>query len=140
MPKQFTKKTYTLGESTEIAVAQRHEDAIDVNDSRIAKIEEVPQSTKTASYTLAASDMGSRLRTNVTTANEIIIPTNATVPIPVGASAEIYQAGTGLTTLTPATGVTLNSPIGKTGAVSLAGQFGTMLLIKDTAPDTWVAV
>ena len=68
--------------------------------------------TPTASYTLVLADAGKNVRMNVATANTLTIPLNATVAFPIGTQLVFKQAGAGQTTLTPISGVTLNSASG----------------------------
>jgi hypothetical protein len=75
-----------------------------------------------------------------TSANTLTIPTNASVPFPVGTAISIQQINTGLTTVAAAGGVTLNTTYrnGAAGFTTTAGnQWGT-LHIRKTATDTWV--
>jgi hypothetical protein len=63
----------------------------------------------TGAYTLAVADAGKVLLNNHTTADSTItIPTNATVPIPIGTVIELLDATTRFTWVQAATGVTLN--------------------------------
>ncbi len=60
-----------------------------------------------ASYTLVISDDGKLLPMNRATAQTLVIPTNASVPLPIGASFMGYQKGAGKVTITGEEGVTL---------------------------------
>ena len=62
----------------------------------------------TGSRALDATDAGSYLRT--TAALTITVPTNATVPFPIGTEITVRHAGAGNVTLAPASGVTLIAP------------------------------
>jgi hypothetical protein len=67
--------------------------------------------TQTASYTLVLTDgSNTKVLMNVSSANNLTVPTNATVPFPVGTVIPFAQIGTGTTTLSAAVGVTLNYP------------------------------
>jgi len=93
--------------------------------------------TQTASYTLAYSDSGKIIEMNVTTANLLTIPANATTAFGSGVSMDIVQIGTGLTSVTGAAGVTVNGV--SAGGVDLAGQFFAVSIYK-RAINTWVAI
>ena len=89
---------------------------------------------QTASYTLVLADAGKLIRQNVGTANTVTIPANASVAFPIGTQISVSQAGAGQTTLTPATGVTINSP---GSATKTRVQFSTAKLVK-TGADVWL--
>lgn len=104
-----------------------------VNDLAIA----VFSSTKTASYTLAAVDAAQLINMNVGSANNLSVPTNASVAFPIGTQILIYQSGAGQTTIqavTPAT-TTIRSQGSK---LKLAGQYAIAGLLK-IGTDEWVA-
>jgi hypothetical protein len=63
----------------------------------------------------------------VTSANTLTIPTNASVPFPLGTQILVSQLGTGQTIITPSGGVTLRSSGGKT---KTAAQYAMCTLIK----------
>ena len=73
---------------------------------------------------------------NVSTANTLTVPTNANVAFAVGTQILVLQTGTGQTTLTAASGVTINSVDAK---LKLNKRWSSAVLIK-RATDTWVAV
>ena len=60
-------------------------------------------------YTLVASDANSLVRMNNVNQQTVTIPLNSSVPFAIGDKIEIYRAGSGFTTIVPATGVTLNN-------------------------------
>jgi hypothetical protein len=66
-------------------------------------------SYQTASYTLALVDAGRAVEINSSSATTLTIPTNTSVAFPIGTVIEITQIGTGAITITPASGVTLQS-------------------------------
>ena len=79
-----------------------------------------------ASYTLLLTDAHNYVEMEVSSANVLTIPTNATVAFPIGTEIRVTQLGTGQTTITPAAGVTLRSISGKdktTGQYSVATLF-----------------
>lgn len=91
---------------------------------------------QTASYTLVLTDEGKLIQQNVATANNLTVPTNATVAFPVGTQITIVSIGAGQVTIVPAAGVTINSA---GGALKLRVQYSSGTLIK-TATDTWLLV
>jgi hypothetical protein len=92
--------------------------------------------TKNASATLALTDAGKVVETNVGTANNLTVPLNSSVPFPIGTQILVIQVGAGQTTLVATGGVTLNS---KSGNLKISGQWSAVTLIK-RASDTWVAI
>lgn len=92
---------------------------------------------QTASYTLVLADGTSTTPTvvqmNVAGANNLTVPPNGTVAIPIGASILIRQIGAGLTTIVQGAGVTVTPT---SGSLNLAGQNFSGLLIK-TGTNTW---
>ena len=62
--------------------------------------------TKTANYTLAATDSGKVLRVNSASTVTITIPTNSIVPIPINTEIAIIRYGTGIVRIIPV-GVTV---------------------------------
>ena len=79
-----------------------------------------------ASYTLLLTDAHNYVEMEVSSANVLTIPTNATVAFPIGTEIRVTQLGTGQTTITPDAGVTLRSISGKdktTGQYSVATLF-----------------
>ena len=83
---------------------------------------------------LQAIDANKLLKLNVSSANDLRIPTNTGVPFPIGTQVLIMQYGTGQTTIAGTSGVTVRSSGGKT---KIAAQYGMATLIKiDT--NEWV--
>lgn len=93
-------------------------------------------------YTLVLGDANGQVTMNNSSANTLTIPTHATVAIPVGSIVTVEQLGAGVTSVTPATGVTIQSPqfgSSSTQAYPLGGIYGNVQLIQ-TATDTWFVV
>ena len=90
---------------------------------------------QTSSYVLAITDQqkDTVVEMNVGSANNVTIPTNASVKFPIGSQILIAQYGAGQTTIVPDTGVTLRSSGGKT---KIAAQYGMATLIK-RGTDEW---
>lgn len=92
--------------------------------------------SKAANYTLVLTDNGKMISMNIANANALAIPTNASVALPIGAQILVYQEGLGQTTITPASGVTINSVGGKS---KITGQYSTVTLIKK-ATNIWAII
>ena len=82
---------------------------------------------ESASYTLLLSDAHNYVEMEVSSANVLTIPTNATVAFPIGTEIRVTQLGTGQTTITPSAGVTLRSESSKNKTV---GQYSVATLFK----------
>ena len=97
---------------------------------------------QTATYTAVATDNRNKLvRMNVSTANDFLIPTNASVAFPVGSVINVTQLGTGATTIkaaTPAT-TTINSTGATPASPQLRVRYAAASCIK-VATDTWLVV
>ena len=89
----------------------------------------------TGSYTLTLSDAGKVLPVNNASANAVNVPPNSSVAFPVGTVITLIQTGAGQTTITPGSGVTIQSENSK---LKLKAQYATAGLLK-TGTDTWVA-
>lgn len=85
-----------------------------------------------ASYTLTAADsnVGAFVDMNSAVANSVVIPTNAAVPIRIGAVIAVAQLGTGATTIRPAAGVSAPT-------IQISRQGGQVFLRK-WGTDAWV--
>lgn len=79
---------------------------------------------------------GTFIYSNLGTAVTVNIRDNATEAFPVGTEIDIIQAGAGVVTLTPASGVELN---GGTTAIAITAQWGGATL-KQIATNSWIAV
>lgn len=88
---------------------------------------------KTASYTLVFSDANSQVEINSASGTTLTVPTNATVPFPIGTGIVIAQTGAGQITVAGAGGVTVNA----TPGLKLFGQWSVAVLVK-RATDTWL--
>ena len=88
---------------------------------------EITNVKKSSSYILVLSDDYKLIEMEVSTANTLTIPTNTAEAFPIGTQILISQLGTGQTTITPDTGVTLRSSGGKT---KTAAQYSMCTLIK----------
>ncbi len=84
--------------------------------------------------TVTTSDLGKLLRCNNAGAITLRIDTNANQPLPIGAVITVEQAGAGVVTITPISGVTINPTARKTW-----GQYSVIQLIK-VGTNTWNVV
>jgi hypothetical protein len=100
------------------------------------EVNEVAIDTKTASYTLAVADAGKVIEMNVASANNLTIPLNSSVAIPINSTIDIVQYGVGQTTIVPESGVTIRS---KEGALKISGQYSAVTLYK-RGTNEWVAM
>jgi len=91
--------------------------------------------TKTASYTLVLADKGKVIEMNVGSANQLTVPTNASVAFPLNTQITVIQYGTGQVTINPSGGVTIRS-LG--GALKTVGQYSAVSLFK-RGTDEWIA-
>ncbi|MGA0877404.1 MAG: hypothetical protein ACO3QZ_05885 [Candidatus Nanopelagicaceae bacterium] len=108
-------------------------------DDALAKL---TLNAKTATYTAVLTDNRNTLVTmNVSTANDFLIPTNASVAFPIGSVINVIQIGTGQTTIKAVTSGT--TTIASTGATSTApklrARYSAASCIK-VATDTWYVV
>jgi hypothetical protein len=107
-----------------------------------AALGKVVVNSRTATYTAVLADNQNNLVTmNVATANDFLIPTNASVAFPIGSVINVIQTGAGKTTIKAVTSGT--TTVSSTGAVATApalrAQFSAASCIK-TATDTWLVV
>ena len=94
-------------------------------------------------YTLALSDVNSLVTMNNAAANTLTIPTNASVAFPIGTIVRVQQIGAGVTTVSPAGGVTITNAAGitfKGGPATTSFLIGFRyghVTFKKTGTDTW---
>ena len=108
-------------------------------DNALAKL---TLNAQTATYTVVLTDNRNKLVTmSVATANDFLIPTNASVAFPIGSVINVIQIGAGQTTITAVTSGT--TTISSTGASAIApklrAQYSAASCIK-VATDTWYVV
>lgn len=87
-----------------------------------------------ASSAFALTDAGKMVRANSASPLTLTIPTNASVPFEIGTLILGYQAGVGVVSIDPDTGVTVNSPGGLLDTSAQYAQFS--LFKRDT--DEWL--
>ncbi len=108
-------------------------------DSALAKL---TLNAQTATYTVVLTDNRNKLVTmSVASANDFLIPTNASVAFPIGSVINVIQIGAGQTTIKAVTSGT--TTISSTGASAIApklrAQYSAASCIK-VATDTWYVV
>ena len=94
---------------------------------------DIPQTTKTASYTLALADRGTHI--SITTGG-IVVPANASVAFPIGTAITIYNDSGSSQTISITTDTMYLGGTATTGSRTLA-QHGVATLLK-VASTTWV--
>jgi len=99
-------------------------------------VQTVTTNRQTNSYTLALSDNGKLVETNVGTANNVTVPVNSSIPFPVGAKVDVVQYGAGQTTIVADVGVTIRSA---NSWLKINAQYGAVSLIK-IGTDEWYAI
>ena len=88
---------------------------------------------KTTSYTLVLSDEGNMVEMDSSSANTVTIPPASSVAFNVGSAIDVFQKGTGQTTIVAGAGVTiLNTP-----GLKFRARYSVASLIKRDA-NTWI--
>ena len=105
---------------------------VTIADSTVMGIKTVT----TTPYTLALLDMGYGIAMNLAGANQVTVPTNASVPVPIGSWVRVGQYGAGQTTIAAAGGVTIRS---KSGWTKIASQYGEVFLRKVGTDEWWLS-
>jgi hypothetical protein len=108
-------------------------------DAALAKL---TLNSQTATYTAVLTDNKNTLVTMlVGSANDFLLPTNASVAFPIGSVINVIQTGAGKTTIKAVTpGTTTVSSTGSTSASpELRSQFSAASCIK-VATDTWYVI
>lgn len=93
----------------------------------------VKVNAQTSAYTLAVGDAGNIVEMGASSSNNVTVPANSSVVLPVGTEIEIIQTSSSQCTVVADTGVTINA----TPGLKLRTQWSAAVLRKrDT--DTWV--
>jgi hypothetical protein len=91
---------------------------------------------KTTSHNLEIADAGRTIQMNVSSANNVTIPTNASVPFLTGTQIAFIQVGSGQTTFAASPGVEILS---KNSNKRISARYSPATLVKrDT--DTWILI
>jgi hypothetical protein len=97
---------------------------------------DMPVTERTSSYTLQLTDKNSFIKMNASSAVTVTIPTNASVPFPVGTKIAVMKYGTGDVTIQGATGVTLRDP---NNQATITTQYDVRVIVK-IGTDEWVVI
>lgn len=107
--------------------------AVSVVDSRYGQVAFNAQTGTTYTLVLADGVPGTNaVSMSNASAQTLTVPLNASVAFPVGTAVTVQRLGAGVTTITPAGGVTFVP----TGDVTINAQYAAVVLLK-TATDTW---
>jgi hypothetical protein len=90
----------------------------------------------TTSYTLTMAEAGKAVEINSSSAQTVTVPNHSSVAFPVGTVIEITQIGSGNITITPASGVSLQSA---DGLLQTRVQYSTATIRKRSA-NAWLVV
>lgn len=101
-----------------------------------AAVNIAPTTVSGTSYIADVGDAGAYLQFTNAASVAFTVPANATEPFAIGAVMTLEQAGAGVVTITPDTGVTLNS---RGGLLDTAGQYA-VAQVKKVATDTWTVI
>jgi hypothetical protein len=113
-----------------------------VGDGFDAALAKLTLNARTATYTAVLADNKNTLVTMLEgSANDFLLPTNASVAFPIGSVINVIQTGAGQTTIKAVTsGTTTVSSTGATAsAPKLRAQFSAASCIK-VATDTWYVI
>jgi uncharacterized repeat protein (TIGR02543 family) len=91
--------------------------------------------TRSSSFTLSLSDAGKTILLDTASTMTLTVPTNSSVEIPIGYQYFVIESGSGRTTFTPASGVTINS---KNSQMYIDTQYGKATLLK-VGTNSWIA-
>lgn len=125
---QLTAKGSNLVASDRIAIAQ--DDGGGTFSSKYvlgSQVHNWELNKESASYTLVLTDAHHYVEMEVSSANNLTVPTNASVAFPIGTEIRVTQLGTGQTTILGDTGVTIRTEGGKNKTV---GQYSVATLFK----------
>jgi hypothetical protein len=102
----------------------------------IANFTGTPSNAQTGDYTLVLADKGKVLRINSSSNRTITIPLNSSVAFPIDTEIAILRYGTGTVSISPTSGVTLNSVSSNR---KVKDQYGSVAL-KKIGENEWVLV
>ena len=95
-----------------------------------------PNAQTGTSYTLTMFDANRVVTRSNSSANTTTVPTNASVPFPVGTVIPVVRLGSGVSSVAAATGVTINGN-GSTPSFPIPDQYQNAVLLK-IGTNTWV--
>jgi hypothetical protein len=90
---------------------------------------------KTSNFTLEASNVGNTILLSTSSTIALTVPANSVIALPIGYKVDLVEVGSGRTTFTPGSGVTINS---KNGEMYIDSQYGKATLLK-IAENSWIA-
>jgi len=133
-----TIQSQTLADETTIT---KTGSTFEVKDDGItpAKIQGGVNAQSGTSYTLVIGDAFKTVTMSNSSANTLTIPTNASVAFSVGDRIDVVMLGAGTTTITGASGVTLNGVASPTTGGAIAAQYAAASCLK-IATDTWLLI
>ena len=99
-------------------------------------VDTVSINVQTASYSLALTDSGKLIEMDSSNPNIVTIPLDSSINFDIGTSIDVYQYGTGQTTIAGDIGVTIRSSGNK---LNLTSQYSAATLVKRAAND-WVVM
>ena len=102
----------------------------------LAQFAGTPSNAQTGDYTLVLADKGKVLRINSATNRTVTIPLNSSVAFPIDTEIAILRYGTGTVSISPTSGVTLNSVSSNR---KVKDRYGSVAL-KKIGTDEWVLV
>lgn len=92
--------------------------------------------TNTSSYTLVSTDVSKNILMNSSSSNTVTIPNDSSLNFTIGTEINIFQYGTGSTSIVGAGGVSLRSRLNLT---KIGGQYSGVTLMK-TGSNEWLIV
>jgi hypothetical protein len=95
----------------------------------------VPQNSQSGNYTFVIGDAGKHIL--MTASGNLIIPSNSSVPFPVGTRFDIVSYGGTTTTITASPDFIVVAGVGLPAGTRTLGGYGWATLIK-IEPTTWV--
>jgi hypothetical protein len=107
-----------------------------VNKDGIANFTGTPSNAQTGDYTLVLADKGKVLRVNSSSNRTVTIPLNSLVAFPIDTEIAILRYGSGTVSISPTSGVTLQSASGNR---KIKDQYGSVAL-KKIGENEWVLV
>ena len=122
----FSSLTRGVEETTAAAHAAGTPVELRIFASILQELEYIPINTQTANYTLVFADAGKLINMNTSSAVTLTVPTNASVPFPIGTRIYVRKGGAGNVTISGAGGVTINQLFGNMITI----QYQTVVLMK----------
>ena len=122
-----------LGSDANFSTTMTNALALKASKAELAAATVASFNNKTTSYTPVLSDEGNVIEMDSASANSVTIPPNSSVAFTIGSSIDVFQKGTGQTTIVAGAGVTiLNTP-----GLKFRDRYSMATLVKrDT--NTWI--